>query len=496
MQQFYEQLISEARERIPGLKQNSSEENQDLQAFTNQHFLMWDYLIGVGKGELGNHFVDLTALCKARQIPRVIMFIKDPSTFSEFAPENFATLATALINEVNTALPSSVQPFTLSVFFETGDFNYTSPSPGTLPTVNPVPDQGDPSKGVPPKPNYFTDLPNMLNWVRDVNTAAKNQHQQIAIAEFAFDPEAAGANKNYQQLVYNYSDEYKYLNSMTNIAIGTTLGIDESKIVYANLSTFPVPELYHAAIATFPTSPSWRPTSAQSLPLLKSVYIQAYQSNIPSIFNAGYNQATGAHSGTLAGTRFNKMLQDQPYLVGTGKISFSAGSTQVTGTGTNFTPYSNALLFTTLATDPSPKKIGIVSKVSSPTKLTLSSHATFSTSVPVSFTRTETVTGWNIPGGITQSILNGIYWMFSLNYEAKGSLYFFGNWQLGDFMSFVGQVQTLNKTNPPFKNSTDAPIYPPKGNYAIYNYDFATTIVNKVPKDNGQIAPWNLQSSE
>lgn len=438
---------------------------------------MWDYLTNTTNDTLPQHFDDLLALCVRRNIKRTIIFIKDPSANSFFDPTN--TDANSFISKANTlynTMSAKVPGFDIAIFFESGGFSSSAPS-GTYPTVNPQPDTG--------LADYFSQIDAMLDWSKAVIA------QVLGIKEIAFDPEVYGSTKDIEQLVYNYTEEYKWLNNLGNIRIGTTLGIDESKPTFANLSTFPVNSIVGGSISTFPPNPepSWTRGSPTST-LLQSVYIQAYQTSIPAMFAAGYNQTAGTHSGALASVYFNKMLRDQPYIAGDGLISFTQNSTTLKGNAnTTFLSFADPILYANDTVHNIPnRKLGVVDTVTSNQLLTLDDPGATFTEANSPFTRTEITTSWSFPTP-TQSIVNNIYWMFSVNYDPSEKLTFFGNWQLSDFMDFISGTVSINNqaSTQPFTTLTF-----PATNFVIYDYDFSTSIVNTTPTSNGTVQPWSL----
>ncbi len=478
---FYEDFISEGRAQLPGLATPATvNTTSPLSRFTAQQFMLWDYLFHVDEYE--THFEELTTLCTRRKIQRVIMFIPDPNTFSFFDPSN-ADGFIAKANALAAAMEGVVSSFELAVFFETGAFT-SSAAAGTVPTVNPLPSTE--------LAGYFSDLQNMLDWSKAMHAAIPS------LAEITFDPEAAGANKNIQQLVYNYSDEYKWLNNLDDIRLGTTVGIDESKIAYANVSSFPVNAVYGGNITTFPANPqpSWDRGGEETSPLLQSVYIQCYEEAIPALFARGYAPSSGRHNGITAGAYFNKLLRDQPYIQGKGKITFTRHETEVTGAGTEFSSFSDPILFAYDSQIKDDNKIGVVESTGSNTSLTLGAPGAAFSGDAEKFERTEITTAWDTQLDLTQDMVNSIYWMFSLNYTPP--LSFFGNWQLGDFMDFIETIQSKSNaaSTAVFFDANGRVLPIPLRNYVIYQYFFATNTVQTTPTSNGAVAPWNLLSAE
>lgn len=485
---FYEQYIAEAKNKIPV---TPSTRPDALRRFTNQHFMLWDYLIHVDESGYVSHFQDVLTMLQNRKMKRLIVFIKDPGNNAFFDPGTIGenSFRGQITNIVNTM--QAIQPeFYVSVFFASDGSSFTSSAdPGTYPSHNQPPSNY--------LSGYFTYINNMLDW-------AKAMIADIpGIQEIAFDPEYPGATKVIQQRLYNYADEYKYENGLESIKLATTLGIDEAPETYSNLSTFPVPALFRAGNIAVPSgsSPDWRVGNAN--PLLQTVYIQCYQTSIPAMFAAGATANTASHDGQLAGSYFNHLLRNQPYLDGQGTISFTQGNTTITGQGTNFLSFADPILF---APDPNLpnealNKVAVVSSVNSNTSLT-STAAAFTNS-NVSFRRTEIATAWNeleiagVEFDEAQNIVDNIVWMFSLNYNSP--FLFFGNWELNDFMNFITTVVTNNnkETTAPFRTQDGRILTFPSHNFAIYNFFFATTTVNGGgPPYNNVTINWNLLSSD
>lgn len=504
---FYKSIIQEASQKIPSSKKQSTVSPVD--AFTQQGFLLWDYLEGVGSdADCVPHFNNLISLCQQRNIQRVILFIPSPAlpdgtTKYDFfqsqsaMADNFVTMTQKLVSTMRSKVPN----FEVSLLFESGSFvSDVTVSPSLVSPYTSV------SAPLPFSrfAGYFTNLTNMLNWSSYMIT-----QPGIGITEIVFDPEWADPNgdpadKTDQQMVYNYSDNYKYAYGLTYtpygttnstpIKLGTTVGIDESKVTYANLFTFPVNSVFTASFEDniFPNPhPSWRLTNSElqdlTVPLLQSVYIQCYQTNMPAMFAAGAT-SSGGHDGTLAAQYFNSLLLDQPYIAGTGRISCMLGNPDVTGSSNSqFLTFQGGdpFLFTT---DAPPKKIGIVDTVNSNTDLTLSYGPTITAS-KIPYQRTEIITAWDSQTpGISQEVIDNIYWMFALNYEEvpphppAPPYRFFGNWNLADFMTFITSLNQENKTNPPFPGFNF-----PTGNYVIYDYDLLTSTANTIPA-----IPWDV----
>ena len=252
MNTFYNQYVEEGKATLPGTRQTT---NAALEAFTNQHFMLWDYNIGVAKTDLHQHYaVDVLNMLKARQMGRLIVFIRDPSTTSYFELPNGQFVAD--MNNIYNTMKSIQSDFYITVFFE-------SNSPANLWQYTPQSPTNDPTETFS-FPKYYKSIRPMMDWAYDAVNLVEG------IKEIAFDPEGHGATKSVQQELYNYADNYRGVNSdrLANIKLGTTIGVSESKVTFANLMEFPVPTLFTGAISTFPPNPN-RHGHAQALSMLQ-----------------------------------------------------------------------------------------------------------------------------------------------------------------------------------------------------------------------------------
>jgi hypothetical protein len=509
---FFEESVYSTNKNVPGTTSNAdpfTPPTCPTTAFVEQGFILWDYLTGVHTDEdCVTHFQKLIALCQKNKFSRAIIFIPSPqlptgaTKFDFFQTnssmsQNFKTYVTELVTTMRET--EKVTDFYVSVFFESGFFGSDASMPAF---VTPYTEVATP---IPSTylDTYFQYLPDMLKW------AAYMIGLDIGIEEIAFDPEAyiestgsSAAQKNYQT-VYNYTDNYRWAyglmytpygeSSRVPIKLGSTHGIDESKITYANLFTFPVDSVFTFSLKPyFPDpKPSWRQINSEMTeeelvqPLLNSVYIQAYQSNMPAMFAAGAT-AEGGHSGSEAAVDFNALLRDYPYIIGEGQICCTKDNPTISGLKTDFLTYEgqDGFLF---KMDTPLKKICDIGSVQSNTSLTAGFGSTITTTRPIPFQKTEIITAWNTQDpGISQDAINNIYWMFSTNYapDEKVPLKFFGNWNLCDFMSFITNFNSKNVSNPPFPGFD----FPTK-NYALYDMIFLETVVNEVP-----VPPWGIES--
>jgi len=513
LQNFYSQYIQQARNTLPGLTQSSPPQaGASANArYKGQQFIMWDYLNAIGastQAEMSVHFAELQAYCVAQSCPRVIMLVRTQSLNGGFfdPTKTSGEYIRPKIAELVAAVPNIKFTF----FFDNNSFTSSANGSGTQPSTPDAPSTT--------LAGYFDDIGNMLDWIHYMRVTAG----VTAIDEVAFDPESGhpeATKDNYQDL-YNYTDSYKWTNDMGNgsanfIKVGATVGIDGSKETYANVSEFPVNSIYTSQISTFPANPfpSWRAaesTANQQTSILQSMYIQCYETAISSIFSNGFNATNGQHNGNgdgslaagsySAGQMFNQLLLDKPYLQGQGTITGTQHSPTVTGFGTNFTTFSDPIIYATEDFAQPNKKLGVVDSVTNNTSLALGSPYATASFSKKPFNRTEIVTAWDFHPVITQTMVDSIYWMFSVNYDAIGDLFFFGNWQLNDFMNFVDKIKELNNaagtstfTDGQLSPDDGSPIPIPGGNYVIYQYDFATSVVQTTPTYNGTVQPWNIK---
>jgi len=500
---FYNDIITTGGNAIPKPSTNNGADDTDpVDLFTQQGFILYAYLIGVhDEADCEPYFTALTTFCTERNIQKVYLFTPSPSLpngsskFEFFQPDStsspsFVSMTNDLVNQMR-ALPGSTN-FEVAVFFEPGFFGSHATTPSF---ISPYTSIEAPLPSIT-LPGFFDYLGEMLDW------AAAILPQVPGICEISFDPEGDGtdgtpANKSDQQLVFNYSDNYRFAHGLRCTHPGTTVptivdlstapGIDESSVGMANLSTFPVPTAYTGGFkpGTFPDSPPpWRqinsdlPNEADLYrPLLDYILYQAYQSNIPEIFNTP--TSNGGHDFALSASRFIKLLKNEPYLNGTGVITTSKGNPIVTGChGSNFLAFkdSDGFLFEINAT----KKIGIIGSVQSDTQLTLSYGPTVD--LPrAKYLRTEITTGFPTQDGLTQEILDRQIFMFSVNYDTSTELNFFGNWNLSDFMGFISALPVAAKANPPFPGLNFPTLR------VLYEFNLLRTIVNTEPT-----IPWDV----
>ncbi len=464
MQDFYQQYIAEGRSFLPGVAPNTD----DVGRFDAQKFFLWEYFEGVKNGEFPARFAELQNFVVQHKIKRVIMYIPDPNAFTFFQPNSaFVTAANRLITAGQGVNPD----FTITVFFDLSTFGSSAPAQDVSGFSNAA-------------PAYFANAAEKMDWVKAVAPSING------LAEFAFDPEGGGSTKNTQQQLYLFADEYKYTYDLTDLGMGTTLGIDEAPEAYANVSTFPIDAQYIVGLpaAMADTTPTWR-TGGSTDPMMTSVYIQFYESDIPAIFAAGATNTSASHDGKLAASYTNDLFFNRPYVTGQGKIKGTQGSSTLLGQGTQFLSLADPIFFTFEPALGRTNKISVKDGDASSNTSTPTTSAAFSTNGFQDFTRTEISVSWRTQPVIDQEMVNRIYWMFSVNYNTGQNLRFFGNWTLNDFMDFIEDFPVVNNdgTRAVF---TDSAI--PTHNIGIYDYNLLKTVTNGQTTYNGTVINWHL----
>ena len=356
-------------------------------------------------------------------------------------------------------LPKSCE---LAVLFDLSGFNWDSVTP---PTPNP---SALPSP-YPALPAYFLDLPLKMEWVRQMISLG------IPIKEVVLDPQPAAVHGDVAeyQLLIDFMDYYCTINNL-DVHLGVTYGISEKEPTYANLSVFPTPPGLTPP-GNFPpvtlgyTSPEWRSSSTN--PLLTYVYIQVYEPDIPYIFTLPNNPV-------LAAASLLHNFRDEPYLLGTGDITFSSSAKEVTGANTVFATGIPAV------TEDMPigvmqsgniLRIGIVSEDVPVTNTTLS----FNSNPPLSgtnspFYQTEIINKWTFPY-TTSSVTNNIVLMFSFENEANNQDPFFGTWTTDQFMSFLQSFHSQGQGSMSFYSQDGSTTIPMGPLFGIYDFNIFQT---------------------
>ncbi len=439
-------------------------------AFSQQAFVLWDYaedISGADPMTTGRiHWQNLINFVKANNITRLITNIKNPKKFGFFADSNPAAQSFAYYA---SQLPSTCQ---LAVLFDCDTFELVGPD-------TPSPDNSYP--GYLALPAYFANLPEKLLWVQRM---LESQH--VNITEVVLDPQNAcsssgGGNGDYQLLI-DFMDYYFTENSLS-VGKGLTVGVDAHSFTFCNLSLFPLDSTLAALVpANFPptsTGPQWR--SGSTAPMLSSVYVQAYDPQIPYVFTLKNNP-------TQAATDFLHNFRDEPYLLGNGTISFVNGSTQITGSGTSFlgTITNNIVLDQVVDGMPIGVSVGgSISRVGlsngnapSNTLINVYSAIPLDSQTNVPFYQTEIVNKWTYPY-ITTSMANNIYLMFSFENSNVGNALFFGSWTVDQFMSFLQSFYSQGQSSLPIYMSDPSTNIPLPNNFAIYDFDiFTDTYIN------------------
>lgn len=458
----YDDLVNQGSMRSnpkptePKLKKSGS-------VFSSYPFVLWDYAEDIASGDTPSatlHWNNLLQFISENTITRVITDIKDPSHFPFFGVNAEGSSFMSYANK----LPASCE---LAVLFALSGFVWDSDSP-------PIPNPSALPSPYPALPSYFLDLPLKMEWVKQMIEMG------VPIKEVVLDPQPvtpSGSTADYQLLI-DFMDYFCTINDL-NIHLAVTYGVDVKEPTYSNLSTFPTPSNlappgYFPPITSGYTSPEWRPGSTS--PLLKHVYIQVYEPDMPYIFTLKNNPV-------LAATSLLHNFRDEPYIQGTGTITFSSSSKDVMGTDTVFNtgipPVIEDMPIGVIQSGDM-LRIGIVSEDVPVTESTLS----FNSNPPISgvnqaFYQTEIVNKWTFPY-TSPEVVDNIVLMFSFENQLNNEDPFFGTWTTDQFMSFLqsfysqGQEDTL----PIYYQDGSTGISLPS-NFGIYDFNIFQENVGK-----------------
>lgn len=463
--------------------------NFNSEGFAAQNFTLWDIdEDSPGTTTYQQHYAGLVTFVQTNYIRRVIVYPKDPdyNPFFLLSKQNVKdpnTFAYYIQQLVNLGCQVEIQ-FDYSNFAESQPFT-------PVYTYN--------NTQIPSNDFYFANLPQKMNWVAGI---MKLIPQVRGVTIDPEDSDNTQGNTAYQ-LIINYMDMYRYdsSNQVPNMKTGMTFGINVRNFSFANATNFtynasqPVyyqytmPSCYTATLQRFPGVPyvdksvspsvtypnedisSWRPSPVSTAPLLDTVYIQAYEDDMPYIFTLSSNPE-------LAGQALVNALSGIPYVPCTGTITTTKNSKSVVGSGTSFTSDLVGLPIG-VGVVPNVTTIGIVNSVTDSTHLTLNGPATAVVSQQPYLT-TEISMKWVFPYASKQTA-NRIYLMFSVETDAEDGHQFFGTWTLNEFMSFVkafyaqGQVQGIYQAPPGSSTSYctavgNPSMIPLPNNFAIFTY--------------------------
>lgn len=428
-------------------------------AFSTYPFVLWDYAEDIQSTSPNSgsvHWSNLLQFISENTITRVITNIKNPSAFPFFSVGQKTNSFISYAKE----LPSSCE---LAVLFDLSDFILNETSLTPVPSALPSP--------YPALPSYFKQLPEKMDWVRQMIVLGVN------IKEVVLDPQPAkehGTVGDYQLLI-DFMDYFCTVNNL-DVRLAVTYGISERTPTYANLDVFPTDSGLVPLPDNFPPltkgllAPEWRPHSIE--PLLDHVYIQAYEPDMPYIFTLPTNP-------TLAGASLLHNFRDEPYVQGIGTISFSSASTEVAGTGTSFLKgdLKTGLLAVTedmpigVMQGGNILLVGIVSESVPITATTLSVNSP----PPISgdnlpFYQTEIINKWVFPF-TNPTVAGKIYIMFSFENFKNNQDPFFGTWSTDQFMAFLNSFYTQGQTSFPIYMQSEDVSIPLPNNFAIYDFN-------------------------
>ena len=436
-------------------------------------------------------------IIKNRNIRRVMLYVLSPvnavtkkAIVDFFLPSKFSTSTNDnilyFLNEIYNITHSDGGHCEVEILYDLSEFAYQPQgsterlqqvfnnavleAKGQVDNASYIPDLG-----------VFNDMSAKVSYISLINALTPTSGTRPLIAGITIDPEGSkpdtavghknGSNYYYQNII-NAMDEYRYnsglyvaKNNYSSFRTGLTMGIDAREMTISNLATFPVTDGTSftqsppiAFQSTFPSTsngelnssnvPVWRVgstnTRSQTGALLDSVYIQVYQTNLVlSVFQLGLGFQASVDN--LADT-YSRI----PAASGPGNVSYTANSTTITGDGTFFDTlpktnpnfkfqYGSIPEGGRIAFDPVPtgqKDDEAVSNIVSNTELTLFSSISTVDVVQSAYKYTPIAMLWS-QNGISTDVNNGIYWMYSTNYNTTTGDEFFGNYTLQEFMNFV-----------------------------------------------------------
>lgn len=474
-------------------KGKSSQKNSSAQqvaatpTFDTWNFVLWDYAdeVTTDPSTAQAHWKTLIGFVQQNKIRRVITFIKDPSQYP-FYSINQTPDQQYFIYWAKT-FAAQCPSCDLQVFFDRTAFNsqITTHGPTDLPS---------PFASI--TTTNFLNLPDKMTWVWGMLGMG------VPIKEVDLDPECSfntpsdcgsapnlGGGMGAKQLLINFMNYYRYQNSrFSNVRLGVCLGFDVKSLTFLNLSTLPLPsngdeyDLNQLLPANcnyynFPTKiapTTWWGANSPA-PLLDSVYIEAYDHSIPYNFTLQSNP-------TLAATNMLHLYRDEPYMPGSGLISFSSTSKQLTGINTQFltqgvtdgTPFG-------VVQGPSMTTIGLVngSLPITNTSATFYSNATLSGN-SMAYSISESPIKWVFPSvnpKVNPQLLNNICFMFSLEpnpVDQQPNTPYFGTWTLDQFLLFMATFYSQGQTALPIYTQSSYPdptVYTPlPKNFGIYDF--------------------------
>ncbi len=428
-------------------------------AFSTYPFVLWDYAEDIQSTSPNSgpvHWNNLLQFISENTITRVITNIKNPSTFPFFSVQQKTNSFISYAKQ----LPSSCE---LAVLFDLSSFILNETSSGPAPSALPSP--------YPALPSYFQQLPEKMDWVRQMIGLGVN------IKEVVLDPQPAkehGTVGDYQLLI-DFMDYFCTVNNL-EVRLAVTYGISERTPAYANLDVFPTDSGLVPLPDNFPPltkgllAPEWRPHSIE--PLLDHVYIQAYEPDMPYVFTLSADPI-------LAATSLLHNFRDEPYVQGIGTISFSSTSTEIKGSGTSFLKGNPKTGLLAVIEDMpigvmqagNILPIGIVSESVPITATTLS----FNSPPPISgnnlpFYQTEIINKWVFP--FTNPIVaSKIYIMFSFENFKNNQDPFFGTWSADQFMVFLNSFYTQGQNSLPIYMQSEDVSIPLSNNFVIYDFN-------------------------
>lgn len=449
-----------------------------IPSFSSWNFVLWDYAdeVTVDPATAAKHWQSLLDFIQKNNIQRLITNIKNPSRFPFYDTEQKVD-ENAFIYWAQK-LKQDAPGCALHVFFDLDLFASSAPAVGPADLPSPF---ASLSK------TTFLNLYQKMCWVEAMI------QKGVPIKEVVIDPECQivgedniGGGIGAKQLLLNFMNYYRSQSpSLEKVGLGAALGFDVKTMAFTNLSVLPLPgpqdpqyDLQsllpaHQNYYNFPTKidPTGWWGSQSVRPLLDSIYIEMYDPTIPYNFTLQNNPE-------LAAENFLHLYRDEPYMPAKGTIAFDKNAKTVTGNNTQFTQgFENGTPLGVMQ-EGSMITIGRVNTIVSDTEAVFYSFPPF-TSANSLYYLSESPLKWVFPSiqlPTNQSILDGIYFMFSLEPnpidKQKQKLFsFFGNWTLDQFLTFLAHFYTLGQTTLPIYTQKEDPVYIPlPKQFGIYDF--------------------------
>ena len=408
-------------------------------------------------------FEDKVKFAETYNARRVLIKILNPAEFDFFKTENYD--ATRDDNFYFWALQLG-QHAEIEAVFDTGAFDI-----GTQSWTDRILGYAASWLRIERPLGEFRNLKQKLAWVSFLNEmsdpSGKVKH---LVRGITIDPK--DLEQESLQLIINILDQYKYnasedlpKNPYSDVRMAVYLGLDQKDMALCNLGRFPLRTDLHGQKpddigvtppANFPSegtsylAPEWR--SDNNNPLLDGVYLKmADKRLVESIYQ---NHSILPNPAEPNQEAVKVLLEDlgrnfrgAPFCIGPGKISSARGSSDISGQYTFFRTgggnYKQGQFveggLIEVVPPGSSKRIRKVIAAQPESNKALKLTSTFSTTENIEksdYYIAATPVAWGSPQ-LSNFIRAKIYYVFSTDFEAKESR-FFGNWNLQNFLDFLG----------------------------------------------------------